>query len=138
MDEIYKTLRSAGYRLTVPRRAIIQTICATEGWQSPEELLMSSRKQCKSLGLVTVYRTLSLLSELGVVRRIHLEHGCHGYVRADLAHGHHVLCSNCHQAIEFPALDNFSSIIEQVSMKTGYVIQDHMLELIGLCPNCQE
>jgi len=138
MDEISKTLRSLGYRLTASRQAIIRTINAAAGWQRPEEILSRSREYCPSLGLVTVYRTLSLLSELGAVRRVHLEYGCHGYVRADLAHGHHVLCRNCHQAVEFPAMEEFSSIIEQVSIETGYFIDDHMIELLGLCPDCQK
>ncbi len=138
MDEIYGTLRKAGFRLTAPRQAIIQTILSAEGWQRPEDILSRSRDRCPSLGLVTVYRTLSLLSELGYVRRVHLEHGCHGYVRTELTHGHHVLCRNCHQAVEFEGMEVFSSIIEQVSNKTGYLIEDHMIELLGLCPDCQE
>jgi Fe2+ or Zn2+ uptake regulation protein len=35
-------------------------------------------------------------------------------------------------------MEAFSSIIEQISTKTGYVIQDHMIELLGLCPDCQD
>ena len=138
MDEIYTKLRSAGFRLTAPREAIIHTMVEADVWQSPEEILNRSRVRCPTLGLVTVYRTLSLLSELGVVRRVHLEHGCHGYLRTELAHGHHVLCRKCHQAIEFEGMDVFSSIIEQVSIQTGYVIEDHLVELLGLCPDCQE
>jgi Fur family ferric uptake transcriptional regulator len=138
MDQIYEVIRSAGFRLTAPRQAIIQTIVAADGWQSPEDILAHSRIHYPSLGLVTVYRTLSLLSELGYVRRVHLQQGCHGYVRTELTHGHHVFCRNCHQAVEFEGMEAFSSIIEQVSTKTGYVIQDHMIELLGLCPDCQD
>lgn len=138
MEEIVEALRSEGFRMTAPRRAIIQTIIEADSWQSPEEIHYRSRSCCPSLGLVTVYRTLALLSELGYVRRVHLEHGCHGYIRTELAHGHHVLCRNCHQAVEFEGMDAFTSIIEQVSTQTGYLIEDHMIELLGLCPACQE
>jgi Fur family ferric uptake transcriptional regulator len=137
LDEIFQTLRSSGFRLTAPREAIIQTIVEADGWQKPEEILRSARSRCPSLGLVTVYRTLSLLSELGCVRRVHLEHGCHGYIRTELAHGHHVLCRNCHQAVEFEGMEAFTTIIEKVSTQTGYLIEDHMIELLGLCPDCQ-
>ena len=138
MEDINVALRSAGFRLTAPRTAIIQTIIEADGWQRPEEILDLARIRCPSLGLVTVYRTLALLSELGYVRRVHLEHGCHGYIRSGLAHGHHVLCRNCHQAVEFEGMEAFSFIIEQVSNQTGYLIEDHMIELLGLCPDCQE
>jgi Fur family ferric uptake transcriptional regulator len=137
LDEIFKTLRSSGFRLTAPREAIIQTIVEADSWQRPEEILNLARTRCPSLGLVTVYRTLSLLSELGCVRRVHLEHGCHGYIRTELAHGHHVLCRNCHQAVEFEGMETFTTIIEKVSTQTGYLIEDHMIELLGLCPDCQ-
>jgi Fur family ferric uptake transcriptional regulator len=137
LEEILQTLRSSGFRLTAPREAIIQTIVEADGWQRPEEILSLAQARCPSLGLVTVYRTLSLLSELGCVRRVHLEHGCHGYIRTELAHGHHVLCRNCHQAVEFEGMDAFKTIIEKVSTQTGYLIEDHMIELLGLCPDCQ-
>jgi Fur family ferric uptake transcriptional regulator len=138
MEQIDAVLRSAGYRLTAPRAAIIQTIREADGWQRPEEIHNLARIHCPSLGLVTVYRTLALLSELGYVRRVHLERGCHGYIRSELAHGHHVLCRNCHQAVEFEGLEAFSLIIDQISNQTGYLVEDHMIELLGLCPSCQE
>lgn len=138
MDEIYSTLRSSGFRLTAPRRAIIQTIIDADGWQRPQEILSQARVHCPSLGLVTVYRTLSLLSDLGYIRRVHLERGCHGYAHTELSHGHHVVCRNCHQTLEFSGLEEFSSVIERVSVNTGYLIEDHLLELLGLCPDCQE
>lgn len=99
---------------------------------------MRARKRNPSLGLVTVYRTLSLLSEIGFVRRIHLEHGCHGYVRSEFVHGYHVVCRNCRQAVEFPGMQEFSFLIDRIAKSTGYLVQDHMLELLGLCPDCQE
>jgi Fur family ferric uptake transcriptional regulator len=138
LDEIIQTLRSSGFRLTAPREAIIQVIVTADSWQKPEDILDRARLRCPSLGLVTVYRTLSLLAELGCVRRVHLEHGCHGYIHSELSHGHHVLCRNCRQAVEFEGMEEFSSIIEKVSLKTGYFIDDHMIELLGLCPDCQE
>ena len=138
MDEIFERIRSAGFRLTAPRRAIIQALSETEDWQTPEEIHAQARRGYPSLGLVTVYRTLSLLSEMGYARRIHLEHGCQGYVRTELVHGHHVVCRNCRQAVEFPGLQEFSFLIERVADTTGYLVQDHMFELLGLCPECQD
>lgn len=137
MHEIFDHIRSAGMRLTVPRRAIIQVLNEAQDWQRPEEIHMRARLLCPSLGLVTVYRTLAMLSEMGFVRKIHLEHGCHGYVRTELVHGHHIVCRNCRQAVEFPGLQEVSFLIERISDSTGYLVQEHMLELLGLCPACQ-
>jgi Fe2+ or Zn2+ uptake regulation protein len=138
MDEIFESIRAAGLRLTTPRQAIIQVLGEADDWQRPEEIHTRARQLCPSLGLVTVYRTLAMLSEMGFVRRIHLEHGCHGYVRTELVHGHHVVCRNCRQAVEFPGLQEVSFLIERISDSTGYLVQEHMLELLGLCPGCQD
>jgi Fe2+ or Zn2+ uptake regulation protein len=138
VDEILETIRSAGFRLTEPRKAIIQVLSEAEDWQTPDEIHARARAYCASLGLVTVYRTLAMLSEMGYVRRIHLEHGCHGYVRTELDHGHHIVCRNCHQTVEFPGLQEVSFLIERISDTTGYLVQEHMLELLGLCPDCQK
>ena len=127
MDEIFESIRSSGFRLTAPRQAIVQVLDETEDWQTPEEIRSRARKRYPSLGLVTVYRTLSLLSEMGYVRRIHLEHGCHGYVRTELVHGHHVVCQNCRQVVEFPGMQEFSSLIDRIADSTGYLVQDHIL-----------
>ena len=137
MDEILENIRSAGFRLTEPRKAIIQVLSEAEDWQTPDEIHTRARAYCTSLGLVTVYRTLAMLSEMGYVRRIHLEHGCHGYVRTELVHGHHIVCRNCRQAVEFPGLQEVSFLIQRISDSTGYLVQEHMLELLGLCPECQ-
>jgi len=138
VDEILENIRSAGYRLTEPRKAILQVLSEAEDWQTPDEIHARARVYCTSLGLVTVYRTLAMLSEMGYVRRIHLEHGCHGYVRTELVHGHHIVCRNCRQTVEFPGLQEVSFLIQRISDSTGYLVQEHMLELLGLCPECQE
>jgi Fe2+ or Zn2+ uptake regulation protein len=138
VDEIFESIRLAGFRLTTPRQAIIQVLAETDDWQTPEEIHARARKRYPSLGLVTVYRTMSLLSEMGYVRRIHLEHGCHGYVRTEMVHGHHVVCRNCRQAVEIPGIQEFSFLIERIADTTGYLVQDHLLELLGLCPECQD
>ena len=57
------------------------------------------------MGLVTVYRTLDLLSEMGFVRRIHTDDGCHGYAASGLGHSHHLICRQCGAAVEIEGCD---------------------------------
>jgi Fur family ferric uptake transcriptional regulator len=138
VNEIFGKIRSAGFRLTNPRKAVVSVLVEAEDWLTPEDILSRGRLHCDTLGLVTVYRTLSLLIELNCVKRVHFEQGCHGYVMSALAHGHHAVCRNCHQTIEFPGMEEFSSLIERISRSTGFLVEDHMLELHGLCPSCQK
>lgn len=137
MDDIHARLRQAGYRITRSRKAIIRTLAEAEGWLRPEEIQLRGQAFCPSLGLVTVYRTLNLLAKHGYVTRIHLEDGCHGYARSQLSNGHHLVCRGCQQVVEFPGLQDLQQLIDQVAQSTGFLIEEHMLALLGLCPCCQ-
>ncbi|MBM2843895.1 MAG: Fur family transcriptional regulator [Anaerolineales bacterium] len=130
-------VQQAGFRLTQPRKAVLQVLSQTGGALKPEEILDRAGALCPGIGLVTVYRTLTLLADLGCIRRVHQDDHCHGYVRANLAHGHHVVCRTCQQAVEFPGSEDIGSIIGQVARQTGFRIDDHLLELMGICPDCQ-
>jgi Fur family transcriptional regulator, ferric uptake regulator len=130
-------MQESGYRLTRPRRAVAQALLEAQDWLRPEEVWARGRIHCQTLGLVTVYRTLAVLEDLGLARRIHLESGCHGYAPAGLQHGHHLVCLACHQVVEFKGGEDLAPLIRQISRKTGFVVEDHLLELTGRCPDCR-
>lgn len=134
---ILSDLKSAGYRLTQSRAAVVRIINETNGWLRPEQVHALAKKYCPSLGLVTVYRTLTLLVELGYIRRIHFGDKCHGYARVELSHGHHLVCRGCNQTIEIAGTEDLKPLMKQVQNETGFVIEDHLLELVGLCRECQ-
>ncbi len=134
---IYKELRQRGYRITRSRKAVIQVLDEPDSCLRPEEILERAKVYYPSIGLVTVYRTLSLLSGLGFIRRIHFTDGCHGYARKGLSHGHHLVCRLCQDAVEFPGTENIDPWVAQISKKTGFLVEDHILELLGVCPACQ-
>lgn len=138
MDEILALLRTQGHRVTAPRLAVIETLERADSWLSPELILARARDECPGLGLVTVYRTLALLAGLGYVRRIHLNGGCSGYARTGLGHSHHLVCRSCQQVVEFPGLEDLTQLIRGVQDRTGFQIEDHLLELLGVCPACQD
>jgi Fur family ferric uptake transcriptional regulator len=130
-----RALRQAGYRLTQPRLAVLQVLHENEAGLDPQEVHRKGKALCPTLGLVTVYRTLDLLVELGLVRRVHSEQRCHSFASA--AHDrHYLICQGCHRVIEFPC-NGLESLIEGVRQRTGYAITGHLVELSGLCPTCQ-
>jgi len=91
----------------------------------------------EKIGLATVYRTLDLLDEFSLVRRVHSQDECQGYVLASPGHHHHLVCRSCKQAVEFIGSEDLASIVQRVQRQTGYQVNDHLLELYGLCPDCQ-
>jgi Fe2+ or Zn2+ uptake regulation protein len=137
LDQTLARLKDVGYRLTRPRRAVTQALLEAHDWLRPEEVLRRARANCPTVGLVTVYRTLAVLEELGVAKRIHVEAGCHGYAPAGLAHGHYLVCRSCHQVVEFPGNEDLAPLIRQISRKTGFAVEAHLLELTGRCPDCR-
>jgi Fur family ferric uptake transcriptional regulator len=135
-ESITYQLSQAGYRITQPRRAVIRVLLEDEGYSCPAEVRDRARTHCPTVGLVTVYRTLDLLTKLGFVRRIHAGDGCHGYAIASLGHRHHLVCRRCGATVEFDGCD-LSTFLAQVTQETGYTVEDHLLELVGLCSMCQ-
>ena len=135
MSGFAQSLRDAGYRLTKPRLAVIQVLEGNAEGLSPEAIHTRGKGFYSRLGLVTVYRTLSILQELGMVRRVHNEERCQSFARAD-AGRHYIVCDGCRRVTEFPCA-GLDTLVREVSQNTGYKITGHLLELRGLCPRCQ-
>ncbi len=132
-----RALRAHGYKLTPQRLAVLQVIQQGNEHLTPAQVLERGCTIYPGLGFTTVYRTLDLLSELGFVRRVHLEGRCRAYARADEMNGHHLVCQPCHRVVDFPCF-GLKELIEQLGRRTGFVVESHLLELVGLCPTCQE
>ena len=133
---IVSALEEAGYRLTSPRRALAGAIAARRGHFTAEELLAESRRRRLGATRATVFRTLDVLADLGVVERLDLPSGDHAFVTCEAAHHHHVVCSRCGRSewVADPGLERAASAIGE---QTGYRIDAHRVELFGLCPDCQ-
>jgi Fe2+ or Zn2+ uptake regulation protein len=131
-----RALGDAGYRLTRPRLAIIDVLQTSNERLSPEEIYHRSKAIHGALGLVTVYRTLEILNDLGLVRRVHTRGHCHDYARAQ-GDRHYLVCRRCDQIVEFPC-GGLDDLVEAVQERTGYAVDTHLLELSGVCPSCQE
>lgn len=129
-------LTSSGYRVTGPRRAIVELMALSQKALSPIEVYDQARIAYPGLGLVTVYRTLERLEELAFVQRVHQPDGCHRYLRATQGHQHLLVCTSCGQVVYFSG-DDLKALAGRVSRDTGYEVQDHWLQLFGLCPVCQ-
>lgn len=138
LADVRASLRASGCRVTRPRLAVARVLLEAQDTLEPEEILERAAELHPNLGLVTVYRTLALLTKLGHVRRIHEPGGCYGYSSASMDHSHHVVCRVCREAVEFPGTEQLRPLINSVARKTGFVIEDHLLELMGVCPDCQE
>jgi len=130
------TLAEAGYSDTRARRAVVHALCEANAGATPGDLLLRGRAIHSRLGPVTVYRTLDILRELGLVRRLQLEDGSSAYAASSRGHGHHVICRSCRRAVEFTGCP-IDGVLASAANSTGYRVESHQLELFGLCPDCQ-
>jgi Fur family ferric uptake transcriptional regulator len=136
-NRIAGILREQGYKLTPQRHAVLKAIASSHDYLSPEAIFEIAQIGYPRLGLVTVYRTLDILSDLNLICRIHAPDGNQGYMmRRPTEHHHHLVCSRCSKAVDFtncPTVE-LENILTQ---ETGFTISGHLLEFYGLCPNCQ-
>ena len=136
IDSWLTQFQENGYRLTGARRAVVEIVSSSNRALTPVEVYDAARAQYPALGLVSVYRTLDKLEELGLVQRVHQPSGCQAFVTAGTGHQHLLLCKKCGQTTLFEG-DDLDNFIQSISRKTGYQISEHWLQLFGLCSNCK-
>jgi Fur family ferric uptake transcriptional regulator len=105
---------------------------------TPQDVLELGEAIHSNLGLVTVYRTLELFEQFNLVRRVHRGEGCHGYLPTSPGHRHVLVCQACGRAVEFLGSDDLETLIARVEARTDFQVVDHLLQLFGRCPECQE
>ncbi len=136
-DDWLNRLQTNGYRLTTPRRAVVEIIAKSQRVLSPAEVFKQARKKYPALGLVTVYRTLEKLEELGLIQRVHQPGGCHTFIAAAEGHQHLLICQQCGLA-EYFSGDNLDGLMTSIGKNSGYAIKEHWLQLFGLCAECMQ
>jgi Fur family ferric uptake transcriptional regulator len=129
-------LDRSDYRLTEPRKAVATLVAERAGHFSAADLLRDARAKRLGIGRATIFRTLDILVEIDRVERIDLPNGEHAYVACEPAHHHHVICSRCGMSLDI-ADAGLRKVVAQIARRTGFRIDDHRLELFGLCPGCQ-
>ena len=126
MEAVVGKIRGRGYKATPQRLAVLEALAA-EQHQTLEEI----RARCPEVGLVTVYRTLDLLCEIGAVRRLDLGDG----PRYELAenHHHHLVCESCGAVSEFEECPLDLRRLQDVDFE----VASHSLEIYGRCVVCR-
>ncbi len=130
-------LQESGYRITRPRRAVIDVLAESDRALNATEIYEQAREQYESLGLVSVYRTLEKLEELDLIQRVHQPDDCQAYIAGFTGHQHLMICKKCGK-VEFFDGDNLQPLFQRVAEESGYQVEEHWLQLFGLCAACQE
>lgn len=141
--EDYKTicdrLRNNSYKLTPQRQTILRTFLDNSARHlSAEDVYSLVKNEYPDMGLATVYRTLDLLAELGILQKNDFGDGRSRYefARKNEHHHHHLICMNCGEVSEFD--DDLLESLETVIFKRNrFKVVDHDLKFLGYCQKCQ-
>ena len=135
-DDALELVRRHGGRVTASRRLLLQTLFATPGHRTAEELAAEVQAEDPEVHLSTVYRNLEELERLGVIVHSHFGHGPATYHLAGSLHGH-LVCEECGTLIEVPDT-MFDELAAQAHQRFGFVVDPHHVALLGRSANCTE
>lgn len=136
--KLHKRLRDAGFRPTPQRVAVYECLqeFAREGRHPDvEELYQVVRKNFPSISRATVRRTLDLLADLGLARRITFPGGAGRYDGDPHPHVH-LRCVDCGTVVDVN-VPELPDLVEMVAARSGFLLTGHALIFTGLCPRCQ-
>ena len=130
-EQLLDTLAEKGFRSTSPRRAVANAIAAQQRHFTAEEL----RERLPWVGRATIYRSLKLLVESGVLCRVLLEDGNLHYQLSHRGHHHHLLCVECGASQDLLGCE-IEDLLREVSAAHDFQLSGHWLEVYGRCQDC--
>lgn len=138
-EEIKTRLKAKDYKITPQRKVIINTFAQNLAKHlSAEDVYQIVKHSHPEIGLATIYRTLDLLAELQILKKINFGDGRSRYefCEDEDHHHHHLICLECDQVTEFEddLLESLETIIKK---RNGFKIVDHQLKFYGYCKECQ-
>ena len=137
VPELTARLRRKSRKVTGPRQAILGILRRHPHPLSIREIF--SQLGAGDCDLATVYRSMHLLEEMGMVKRFHFGRGGARFElleEGDDGHHHHLVCVQCSQVVEIE--DCFPTELEQrIARRNGFKSVTHHLEFFGVCPGCQ-
>jgi Fur family ferric uptake transcriptional regulator len=129
-------LRSYGLRPTRQRLAVLGALASERDDATAQEIHAALLTGDDRVGLATVYRTLSALSERGVVDTLRHHPGEVCYRLCGGGHHHHLVCEECHRVVELDDCD-LDSWLAARAARHGFTISAHTVEASGVCADCR-
>jgi Fur family ferric uptake transcriptional regulator len=139
-----RRLHHHGHRMTYPRKLIIQLLSTKLLHPSAKEIYAELQKIDPSIGFTTVYRTLDLLVQMGVLIKLDFKNGISRYelIKEKIEkHHHHLICTECGKIINYDdflqeEIELFTKIEKSLKEKFKFDIKTHEVQFYGICNNC--
>ncbi|HEY2946918.1 MAG TPA: Fur family transcriptional regulator [Micromonosporaceae bacterium] len=135
-SSLAEMLRARGLRLTAPRQLVLEAV-HTLGHATPEQVHAAVREVAAGVNITTVYRTLELLEELGLVTHTHLSHGSPTYHTAGNQQHVHLVCRSC-GAVDEVEPGMLTALARTLEEQRGFLVDIGHVALFGVCRACGE
>jgi Fur family transcriptional regulator, ferric uptake regulator len=137
-ERFRRYLREHHQPITRPRDLVAQVIFLAEDHLSVDAIRRELRQQGEQVGTATVYRTLELLVECGLVRAHDFGEGFKRYEAMAAQSGHeHLICQRCGRVVEF-INERLERMLPVLADEHGFQHQRHRLEIYGVCRECRQ
>ena len=138
VDSFEQYLDHRKLKLTPERKVVLQEMLKSPGHLEAEELLFNLRRKRRHASRATVYRTLEILVDSGMVRKVDLGHGhSHYEMVAHHPHHEHMICLKCGKVIEFSDKE-MEGDLNKLCKKSGFELTIHRFEIFGRCGKCRK
>jgi len=144
---LHGKFKGCGYRLTMPRQIILDVLSNTTEHLSAEDIYHLVHKAYPSIGLTTVYRTLELLAQVGLLFKFDFGDGRARYELSEspksIGHHHHLVCTECRRIIDYTDfIEEEKELLKKtergLSKKYDFRITNHLIQFYGLCDECRK
>ena len=129
------TLRASGYRVTPQRQLVLEAVTKLNH-ASPEEIFAEVQQTAQGVNVSTIYRTLELLEQLGLVSHTHLGHGAPRYHLAAESQHVHLVCRTCERVTEVDQA-TVRPLVAALEEHQGFLTDVGHLTVFGLCADCR-
>ncbi len=139
VEDYLERLRKSGFRMTHQRRLIIETLLRNIGSHpNARELLDLIQREDDTIGIATVYRTIEILSRMGLLNLINLDEGFSRFEVPDEQMHFHLYCRSCGKVIHLSGESAKTETVRKWAKEAGYEILPQTFEIAGICQECLE
>lgn len=137
VDEAEATLHQRGFKVTPQRALLLQVLAAQSNYLDAEEIYELAHAQDRGISLATVYRTLKLFAELGLVdhRYVEPEHRREAFRLTNGPEQHYLTCLRCGTRIPL-ATDLLNNMAHELVRRKGVTVTSACACFTGYCPTC--
>ena len=136
LEEMITALKAKDFRLTPQRIAVLKILANSKDHPTVEQVYEQVRADFPTTSLATVYKTVTLLKQLGQVLEIGFGDSGSRYDGIRPNPHPHLICLDCNKILD-PKLASIGQMTEQLTQDTGFQIINHRLDFFGICPDCR-